>query len=562
MRETEERFMDIGLAILLPISLIIVFRDELRVSLRSLMDQSLIFILSLTAASAVAFLVLRGRPLLWITLQPQGITALMARLQIYDKNASFNLDKIKEIAETMGVSITFLATMDSGKRLMGRSFGARARYAVILWTDARDSREGREIIKAAASAINSLSEGFKLELLNKAPDREILSILRIGEESGSSISLELGKESRRDGVILEMGERRGRVIGIPLEELTKHVLVVGQTGSGKTTTVKRLIYEAWNLGIPSLILDSHWEYRNLVFQVGGRIFFHREGYPQMCINPLSSIPKGEKEIFLVAETLSILLDLTPSQFYLLLKALRRLSDISTEKNPPNMLDLLMEVKGMSSSSQPEEESRASLVRKLEPLISGGGETLFACDNILSTKFEDCLTLLELGDIESDLQKQLLAFFVLRRIKDRFIKEERKTRIPRLIVVLEEAEKMIPHYRDSIGSELVNRLFAELRKFGVSLILVSQSLSEIPEGAIRNTGVKVIHRLDSPTDLKLIRPIAGEKAIMEKVVELSPGECLLMLPDGVESLRIVPVEELPLSGERIDEIIKSVPFYWP
>ncbi|RDD53782.1 MAG: ATP-binding protein, partial [Candidatus Korarchaeota archaeon NZ13-K] len=371
---------------------------------------------------------------------------------------------------------------------------------------------------------------------------------------------ELGKEVRGGELLIELGERRGKIIGMSPEDLTRHVLVAGQTGSGKTTTVKRIVYEAWNMGIPSLIMDSHWEYRNLAFQLGGRVYFNRPGYPQICVNPLVSIPKGEKEVFLVAETLSALLDLTPSQFYLLLKALRRLSDLSSEKNPPNMLDLMLEVKGMVPSSQPEEESRASLVRKLEPLISGG-ESLFSCDNILSTGFEENLTLLELGDIESDLQKQLISFFILKRVKDRFVREETKSKFPRLIIVMEEAEKLIPRYKDAIGSELINRLFAELRKFGVSLVLVSQGLSEIPEGVVRNTGVKILHRMDSQSDLRIIKPSHGGSNVLERVTALMPGECVLMLPYDVEVLQVRPVDEIPLSRERIDEIIRTNTFYW-
>lgn len=558
MGGSEEKLIDMGIVILLPISIIVMFRDKLIPLLKTMMERPfIIFIMLVTIALLIA---LRKSLGLTPSLRGVGVSVAQAKLVVYDRNAIFDLEKIKEIAESMGIGITILATLDGGRKLMGRSFGSKVYYSVILWANAR-GKEGRETIKAAVSAINSLSEGFKLELLDRAPDLDILSLVRMSGESGNIINFHLGKEARRNSVLIELGESRGKVIGISPEELTKHVLVIGQTGSGKTTTVKRLVYEAWNLGIPSLILDSHWEYGNLVFQLGGRIFFHREGYPEICINPLISVPKGEKEVFLVAETLSNLLDLTPSQFYLLLKALRRLSDVSTEKNPPNMLDLLIEVRSMTSSSQAEEESKSSLVRKLEPLISGGGETLFACDNILSTKFENCLTLLELGDIESDIQKQILTFFILNRIRDYFLKEERKSKSPRLIVVLEEAEKLIPRRKDSIGSELINRLFAELRKFGVSLILVTQSLSDIPEGAVRNTGVKLVHRLNSPTDLKLIRPISGEKAIMEKVIELTPGECFIILPGGVNSFRVIPVNEIPLSREAIEEAIRGNSFYW-
>jgi hypothetical protein len=502
----------------------------------------------LTAIALMTLIRMRRIPL------RKGSLVVPARLSVYDKDANINLNRLKDIAEGMGLRIIFLISVGRSSSLIGRSPGKISYKMLLIGKD-------KEIIRAGASAINSTSEGFKIEILERYLDPDLAKeIIEICDES-EAVSIGLGRSSERDELILEIGERRGRVIGIPVSELTKHILVIGQTGSGKTTTVKRIIYEAWNLGIPSLVLDSHWEYRNLIFGIGGRIFCNRPGYPQICINPLISIPKGEKEIFLVAETLSSLLDLTPSQFYLLLKALRRLSDISSERNPPNMYDLLMEIKGFSTSSQPEEESRASLVRKLEPLISGGGEVIFKCDNILSTGFEEVPTLLELGDIESDLQKRLIAFFTLKRIKDYYIREEAKSKYPRLIVVLEEAEKLIPYYKDQIGMELISRLFAELRKFGVALILVSQSLSEIPEGAIRNTGIKIIHKVESPSDLKFLRTLLREKNIVDKVLSLTPGGCVMSLPGTLESLQVRPVDELPLSRESVDEAIMMNSFYW-
>ncbi len=539
---------DLDIYLLIIALMILLFYKNYGNIVKILMNLS-IYLAMIIAAVAFVLLIKMRRPM-----PRKGLLVVPARLSVYDKDANINLNKLKDIAEGMGLRIIFLISIGRGVGLMGRSSGKVSYKVLLLGKD-------RELIRAGASAINSTSEGFKIELMERNLNLDLAQeIIEICDES-ETVSIGIGRSSERDEPLLELGERKGRVIGIPVGELTKHVLVIGQTGSGKTTTVKRIIYEAWNLGIPSLVLDSHWEYRNLIFGMGGRIFCSRAGYPQVCINPLVSIPKGEKEIFLVAETLSSLLDLTPSQFYLLLKALRRLSDISSEKNPPNMYDLLMEIKSFSVNSQPEEESRASLVRKLEPLVSGGGEAIFKCDNILSTGFEEVPTLLELGDIESDLQKRLVAFFTLKRIKDYYIREEAKSRYPRLVVVLEEAEKLISYYKDQIGMELISRLFAELRKFGIALVLVSQSLSEIPEGAVRNTGIKIIHKIESPSDLKFLRTFMREKNIVDKILTLAPGECIMNLPEGLENLQVRPVDELPLSRESVDEAIMMNSFYW-
>ncbi|MCS7103256.1 MAG: ATP-binding protein, partial [Candidatus Korarchaeum sp.] len=429
----EKDSLGVVIAIAFPIVFLVVYREKIEYLLM-VFSQSWISLMLLATLICISILYVRGysfRGLIPVRMDERAV--MLAKLIVYDKNTSINANRIKEIAESMGIGIMLLVSVDGSRKLMGRSLGRRAGYGVVIWANSENRKEGKEVIRAFVSAINSFSEGFKLEIVEeKLLDSELISsLVDMISESKELIPIELGRELKRSDLVIELGERKGKVIGISPEDLTKHVLVAGQTGSGKTTTVKRIIYETWNMGVPSLIMDSHWEYGNLVFQLGGRIYFNRQGYPQICVNPLASIPKGEKEVFLVTETLSALLDLTPSQFYLLLKALRRLSDLSTDKNPPNMLDLILEVKGMVSSSQPEEESRTSLIRKLEPLISGDGENLLSCDNILSTGFEETLTLLELGDIESDLQKQLLSFFVLKKVRDLFIKEEAKSKFPRL-----------------------------------------------------------------------------------------------------------------------------------
>jgi DNA helicase HerA-like ATPase len=94
-----------------------------------------------------------------------------------------------------------------------------------------------------------------------------------------------------------------------------------------------------------------------------------------------------------------------------------------------------------------------------------------------------------------------------------------------------------------------------------LILVSQSLSEIPEGAVRNTGIKIIHKVESPSDLKFLRTFMREKNIVDKILTLAPGECIMNFPGGVESLQVRPVDELPLSRESVDEVIMMNSFYW-
>ncbi len=502
-----------------------------------------------------------------LTVESRGRRYLIlpTELEVEEQSAQLDLKKVKGIIESMNVGMSLLVTQWSGRRFFNQIVGGGISTKLLLWSPLGDLNEAENSLKATLSALNSSIEGIRLKIdENFSIDPEALSgILNLSKGSENLEGIAFGREEKKDLPMLEIGEHKGKVIGIPLADISRHILIVGQTGSGKTTTSKRIVYEAWNLGIPSLVLDIHWEYKSLIFQLGGKIFTTKGGLPNICINPLAEIHKSsEKEIFLLSETLSNILDLTPSQFYFLMNGLKRIRDQALDGSAPSMKDLVSELKEMRLASQAEEESRASLVRKLDPIIMSEGADIFNYDNLSIEEIGGSLSLIDIGDIRSDILKQLVIFFILRRIKDRFVREEGKALYPRMLIVIEEAEKLIPHYSDVTGMNIIDRLFSELRKFGVSLVLITQSLTDIPEGVVRNTGTKIYHRVESPSDLRALKSILGEKKLLNLVTSLSQGECLVVTSSSVYRAMVSSVEERSIDAKAIERILRYTPFYWP
>ncbi len=490
---------------------------------------------------------------------------LPTELEVEEQTAQLDLKRIKDILEDMGVGMSLLVTQWSGRRFFNQRIGGGMSTKLLLWSPLGNLSEAENALKATLSALNSSIEGVRLKIDEKfSIDPEVLArILDLGRGPENLENIAFGREEKKELPMLELGEYKGKPIGIPLADLSRHILIMGQTGSGKTTTSKRILYEAWNLGIPSLVLDIHWEYKSLILQLGGKIFTMKEGLPNICINPLAEIHKSnEKEIFLLAETLSNILSLTPSQFYFLMSGLKRVRDQALDGSTPSMKDLVSELKEMELASQAEEESRASLIRKLDPIIMSEGAEIFNCDNLSIERVGNSLSLIDIGDIRSDILKQLVVFFILKRIKDRFVREEGKAPYPRMLIIIEEAEKLIPHYSDVTGMNIIDRLFSELRKFGVSLVLIAQSLTDIPEGVVRNTGTKIYHRIESPSDLRALRSILGEKKLLDIITSLSQGECLMITPSSVHRAMVSPVEERAIDAKAMERILMYTPFYWP
>ncbi len=484
------------------------------------------------------------------------------RIEIEGSESQLDFSSLSSMLEELGVGITLIINRWPGRTFLSWKQEGSLFVSGLMWKKLGNLEETQSMIKAAISAINSSIDGIKVEIDQKGKlDPELFSeIMSMGYEN-EGLTLKVEREERGDIPAIELGESASRSFGLSLKDLTRHVLIIGQTGSGKTTTTKRIVYEAWNLGIPSLILDIHWEYKGFVFQLGGRIFSTKGELPFACINPLADL-QDAGSAFLIAETLSSILDLTPSQFYLLNQALRRLRDLSMGGAAPNFRDLVEMVRALEPASHAEEESRASLLRKMEPIVSSPGARIFECDNLDERIIGESISLIEMGDVESDILRQIAVFFILRRIKDLFTREERKSDYPKLIVVIEEAEKLLPNYSDVTGMDIIDRLFSELRKFGVSLVLVSQNVSQIPEGVVRNAGTKIIHRIDSPPDVREIRSLISDREVIERVTRLSTGECIVSTPRHIKTVKISPPLEEAIDPKSIEKVVSKERFYFP
>ncbi len=489
--------------------------------------------------------------------------AVPIKMEVTESAAELDFTALGDLLEDLDVGITLIVNKWPGRSFLSWRQEGSLFMSGLMWKRLGELSEAQSMLKAAISAVNSFLGGIRVEIdEGSTPDPDLISeIIEMGYRSEEPAIKVSGKRQGSGIPVIEVGERRGKPFSLSLSELSRHVLIIGQTGSGKTTTAKRIIQEAWNLGIPSLILDIHWEYKGLVFQLGGRIFSIQEGMPPACINPLSDLHEREAP-FLISETLSSILDLTPSQFYLLNTALRRLRDLSMGSSAPTIRDLVEEIRSIEPSSHAEEESKASLLRKMEPIVSSPGARIFECDSLGGRTLEETISLVDMGDVESDILRQIATFFILKRIKGRFAREEMKSTFPRLVVVIEEAEKLIPAYKDPTGMEIVDRLFSELRKFGISLVLVSQNISEIPQGIVRNSGVKMIHRVDSPSDIREMRSILGDRSLLDRISRLPVGSCLVTVPDRVAEVRIIPPREESLDAKSIEEVMSKEEFYFP
>ncbi|WP_440060101.1 ATP-binding protein [Thermogladius sp. 4427co] len=301
---------------------------------------------------------------------------------------------------------------------------------------------------------------------------------------------------------------------IPMQDLNRHVLVTGATGTGKTYTVATLVNRlaerrGRHKSIQQVVLDWHGEYPGLVKH--GRM-----------VNPFQHpIPIFDpSDIHKSLDFTSQVLLLTPAQEYVMLKVLEQVY----ARNEYSLGVVLSILENMGDESAWFRESRLSLIRKMRRLMVGQYSRLFNGDSfhkILSTE-SDKPIIVDLSKIRDLSIRRLYASALLKRIFDEAVEGAYRDR--NILVVVEEAKNMLG--RDNYIDILV-KMLSEVRKFGVGLVIVSQSPSLLVEDVMVNTSTKIIHSVKSALDLEMLgRVVNMTDEIRQVLPYLEVGEAVL------------------------------------
>ena len=141
---------------------------------------------------------------------------------------------------------------------------------------------------------------------------------------------------------------------------------------------------------------------------------------------------------------------------------------------------------------------------------------------------------ELEDITSDQDKAFLLGAVLIRIVEhlRVRFGARGTGRLRHVLVVEEAHRLLKNVTDGPAAaavELFASLLAEIRAYGEGLVVVEQIPAKILPDVVKNTALKVMHRL----------PAADDREAVGATMNLRPeqSEVVVALPPGVAAVSV-------------------------
>jgi len=408
---------------------------------------------------------------------------------------------------------------------------------------------------------------------------------------------ETGRKSRTyaDGIINAGDVMLGRLktsyedeIGLKLTDLAKHLLIVGTPGSGKTTFSVGLLDRLWNEHKkPFLVIEpAKNEYRALIQSIPELQIFTpgKHTVSPFVFNPfvppknvrLEAYKSVLKTAFAAGLNLFSPLDRifedTVNNCY---SNFRWLDTYTTDDSGGifNISDFAycfqktFESLGYKGDSNNFGIAGAVRLKSLTNLF----------DNYFSIPIEDLLTrptVIELSAIENSDEKALiialLLLSILSYVNANYIGEGGF----RNLILLEEAHVLLGSsgsQKDEntsateIAQELLKRMLAEIRSYGVGIAIADQSPRKVGIDIVALTDIKVTFRLVESQDKDIITNSTGmDKYQTSRLSKLKPGEAYLFFNKLEEPEEIITPDYRKEKGMGIsisDDGISQLSTYW-
>jgi DNA helicase HerA-like ATPase len=398
------------------------------------------------------------------------------------------------------------------------------------------------------------------------------------------------------GEVLDRSHRPAGPLVLPLDSLNRHVFVCGATGAGKSQTVRTLLEAATGAGIPWLVVEpAKAEYRLMAARLASAeprnpdrpgsgaaaqgaapgVVRIRPGESDAIaagLNPLEPASDEAGRRFPLQTHADLVKALFIASFrsdepfpQVLSAALSRVYEdagwdmvlgetVAADPNPryPSLTDLqraaIAIVRDVGYSQRVTDDVLGFIKVRLSSLrlgttgrfLEGGHQLDFGA--LLRTN-----AVLEIEDVGDDRDKAFLMGTVLIRLVEHLRMANRSRPAGpvtlRHLTVIEEAHRLLRR-QETRGSgsadgaaahavEMFAGLLAEIRAYGEGLIIAEQLPDRLIADVIKNTAVKITHRLPAADDRDAVGATMNMTRAQNRfLVTLRPGEAAVFT-DGMD-----------------------------
>ncbi|MBM7787296.1 ATP-binding protein [Tenggerimyces flavus] len=418
-----------------------------------------------------------------------------------------------------------------------------------------------------ASNQNALATTKLLTAITKPPTKEVQGI-RLTQPPDFDIAPEqrAGNKKLTIGTVLDHQRRPTERLALSRDSLNRHTFVCGATGAGKSQTVRAMLESATSQGIPWLVVEpAKAEYRLMSARLQQDVVVIRPGDLDQV--PAGIDPLRPAEGFPLQTHLDLVRALFLAAFeaeepfpQVLAKALERAykdqgwditlsAPIHTKHRPryPTLKDLQKAaetvVDEIGYGREIADNVRGFIRVRLASLRLGTtGRFLESGHPIDVGKLLQTNTVLEIEDVADDRDKAFLMGAVLIALTEHLRVQERKGELTpgnlRHLTVFEEAHRLLRNTQHTHGPaahavEMFAAMLAEIRAYGEGLIVAEQIPAKLIPDVIKNTAVKIVHRLPAQDDRDAVGATMNLSPSQSKhLVTLEPGTAAVFT-DGMD-----------------------------
>lgn len=385
------------------------------------------------------------------------------------------------------------------------------------------------------------------------------------------------------GQVMDTGVTLSSRYSFDVNSLTKHALVTGITGSGKSTTCRALIKAAEDRKTPFMVIEpAKEEYvawaieqnKHLPKEEQIHIYMpgascNKENFEKLFLNPfeqavadggtlnmmshlekfksafMASLPMGDVLPLLVEESLYELINIKMGPVYL-----REEKPMNPDiifpviADLPAVADRMIAARGYDKEIQ--SNLKAAIRTRINALTSGWKGDIF--NSPYSTPYKDLFdrkVIINLNRVSDDRDKSLIMSLLLislceyRESKyrtDEKYKEKADHNMLCHFAIIEEAHRLLKNpgpasegsgSPQAVVSNMFSEMLSEIRAYGQGILIVDQVPSRLIPDAIKNTNLKIVHRIVAKDDRQAMSGCMGLREDQEDTIAiLPPGQAII------------------------------------
>ncbi|TDD27091.1 ATP-binding protein, partial [Actinomadura sp. KC06] len=383
------------------------------------------------------------------------------------------------------------------------------------------------------------------------------------------------------GAILDGQDRQVGRLTVPRSTINRHVFVTGATGAGKSQTVRHLLEQLTRAGVPWLAIEpAKSEYAAMAGRIqdlGGPVTVVNPSDPDsvpLSVNPLAPEPgyPVQAHIDMVRALFQAAFDAEEPFPQIMAQALQRVYenngwDVVTGAGVPGSLiepavptleqlqnAALQVISDVGYGRELMADVQGFVDVRLRSLRIGSAGRFFEGGHPadIGGMLRDNIVL-AIEDVANDEDKAfLMGTLIIRIVEHLRMRERRRDRTDgpalRHVIVIEEAHRLLrnrgPERTSSHAVELFAGMLAEIRAYGEGIIVAEQIPTKLVPDVIKNTALKVVHRLPAFDDRHQVGAAMNlDDDQSREVVSLRPGVAAVFADGMDRPLRVrVPLGE--------------------